>query len=114
MADIRDLVSVRKESLDWALIQTYAGDARYGSAFAGFEGGRRKTFSEEAEREIRDLSGSAALRRDMRAVASGMHRPFLRDGDAVDLYLEFVCQFNEFVNHEPRPFRPILDRDMRL
>jgi len=32
----------------------------------------------------------------------------------LDVYIEFVTIFNEFINHSMRPFRRIIDRDMRL
>jgi hypothetical protein len=72
-------------------------------------------FSKTAEEELRVLSHSAALRNDMRAVATSRHNPFLKVGvvDA-DAYLEFVMTFNEFINHEPKPFKPMIGSDMRL
>jgi len=32
----------------------------------------------------------------------------------MDRLLEFLPQFNEFINHEPREFKKIIDRNMRL
>ncbi len=32
----------------------------------------------------------------------------------MDRLLDFLNGFNEFINHEPKPFKPMLDRDMRL
>jgi hypothetical protein len=41
--------------------------------------------------------------------------PFVRNGVVdIDAYIEFVQQFNEFINHEPKPFRPMIEKDMRL
>lgn len=71
--------------------------------------------SMESEKELVKLSQSESLRRDMDMVASQRHCPFIRDGEVdVDAYIEFVTQYNEFINHEIKPFRPMIDRDMRL
>jgi hypothetical protein len=71
--------------------------------------------SEKAKKELRDLAESAALRRDMETVRANRHNPFVKDGKVdVDAYLEFVEQYNEFINHEPKPFRRMIDKDMRL
>ena len=41
--------------------------------------------------------------------------PFMKAGEPdADAYIEFVTQFNEFINHEPRLFRKIVDCRMRL
>jgi hypothetical protein len=64
--------------------------------------------SDESAAEFRELALSAAMRDDMNAVAARRHNPFVVDGIVnVDAWLEFVQEFNEFINHEPRPFRPI-------
>lgn len=71
--------------------------------------------SKEAEKEIRDLAASDSMRKDMEKVASQRHNPFFKDGKAdIDAYIEFVTQFNEFINHQPKPFKPIIDKVMKL
>lgn len=73
------------------------------------------SLSEEAAKEIRDLASSAALKRDMTIVAESRRKFFIKDGKVdVDAYVEFVCAFNEFINHEPKKFVPMIDKDMRL
>ncbi len=43
------------------------------------------------------------------------HNPFIKQGKVdIEAYLQFVTEFNEFINHTPKPFRPIVDREMRL
>jgi hypothetical protein len=72
-------------------------------------------FSKIAEKEIRDLSHSSSLKKDMDAVACSRHNPFVNAGSVdIDAYIVFVSEFNEFINHEPKPFLPIKDLDMRL
>ena len=71
--------------------------------------------SRAAQEEIRELARSETLKNDLAAVAASRHNPFVREGVVdVDAYIEFVTAFNEFINHEPKPFTPIIDRDMRL
>jgi hypothetical protein len=71
--------------------------------------------SKTAEEELRALSRSQTLKNDMEAVMDSRHNPFLKAGAAdADTYIAFATSFNEFINHEPKPFAPIVDRDMRL
>jgi hypothetical protein len=71
--------------------------------------------SKKAENELREMAGSLALRRDMETVAKTRHNPFIKDGIVdVDAYLLFVGEYNAFINHEPKPFARMIDKDMRL
>jgi hypothetical protein len=71
--------------------------------------------SEKSKKELRELAESDAFRRDMEIVRANRHNPFIKDGKVdVDAYLEFVQQYNEFISHEPKPFKPMIDKDMRL
>jgi hypothetical protein len=71
--------------------------------------------SKKAEQELREFSRSDALRKDMETIASKRHNPFIREGKVdVDAYIEFVTQYNEFINHTPKPFSRIIDKDMKL
>ena len=73
-------------------------------------------FSEEMKKELRELAESEAFRKDMETVRANRHNPFIKEDGTVDVdaYLEFLDDYNEFINHEPRPFRRIIDKDMRL
>jgi hypothetical protein len=71
--------------------------------------------SKAAQEEMRSLSRSEALKNDLAAVAATRHNPFMKAGVAdADAYIAFVTAFNEFINHEPKPFVPMIERDMRL
>ena len=71
--------------------------------------------SQAAQEELRELARSEALKKDMAAVAASRHNPFVREGVVdVDAYIEFVTAYNEFINHEPKPFAPMICKDMRL
>jgi len=71
--------------------------------------------SEKAEKELIELAGSEDFRRDMERLSMRNRTPFMKDGlpDA-DAFIEFVMQFNEFINHKPKPFKPMIDKDMKL
>ena len=32
----------------------------------------------------------------------------------MDRLLEFLTEYNEFINHKPKPFKPMVDREMKL
>ena len=69
----------------------------------------------KAERELVEHAGSDSFRKDMEILNRRHPSPFMKDGKVdVDAYIEFVTQFNEFINHRPKPFRPIIDRVMKL
>ena len=47
--------------------------------------------------------------------AEQKHNPFFKNGKAhADAYIEFVTQYNDFINHLPKPFRRMIDNDMKL
>ena len=71
--------------------------------------------SEKAERELVELAKSDNLKKDIEMLRSRWQMPFIKDGKVdADAYIEFVTQFNEFINHEPKPFKPMIDREMKL
>ncbi len=71
--------------------------------------------SEESKEELLKLSRSADLREDMQTLRRNRHNPFFKDGRVdADAYIEFVTEYNKFINHSPKPFRRIIDKDMRL
>jgi hypothetical protein len=72
--------------------------------------------SEEAKEELRRLSQSEAFRKDMETVRANSHNPFVKEDGTVDVdaYFEFLDDYNEFINHEPKLFRRMIDKDMRL
>ncbi|MCL5062326.1 MAG: hypothetical protein M0Z70_11255 [Nitrospiraceae bacterium] len=73
------------------------------------------SISDKAAKELFELSKSDSLRKDMQTVSLQRHNPFLKDGKVdVDAYIEFLSEYNEFINHEPKPFSPIKDKIMRL
>lgn len=74
-----------------------------------------KPFSRQAEEEMRALSGSLVLRQEMEVLAASRSNPFVRAGQVdADAFITFVQEFNEFINHQPKRFRPMTGSDMRL
>lgn len=73
-------------------------------------------FTPAAENELQELAKSESLKKDMETVRRNRHNPFIRKDGSVDAdaYITFVTEFNEFIGHKPRPFRQIVDKDMRL
>jgi len=71
--------------------------------------------SKKAAKEFLELSKSESLKKDMEVLRHQRHNPFIKNGNVdVDAYIEFVTEFNEFINHEPKPFKPIIDKEMKL
>lgn len=71
--------------------------------------------SEKAKEEMRELAASTSMRDDMRQVAMHRHNPIMVDGKVDgDRLIEFLTGYNEFINHEPKPFKPIKDTIMKL
>jgi len=71
--------------------------------------------SEKEKQEWTVLAESTSLRDDMRRLSESRHNPFLKDGIVdIDKYIEFLNEYNEFINHTPKPFKPMIDRIMKL
>ncbi|MBI5056792.1 MAG: hypothetical protein HZB61_09280 [Nitrospirae bacterium] len=71
--------------------------------------------SESEKYEMLRLAGSSSLREDMQYLSSHRHNPVLIDGRVdMDRLIEFLNGFNEFINHEPKPFKPMIDKNMKL
>jgi hypothetical protein len=71
--------------------------------------------SSEAEKELINLAESETFKNDMELLRLRWQAPFIKAGKVdVDAYIEFVQQFNEFINHQPKPFKLMIDKDMRL
>ena len=71
--------------------------------------------SEKEREEMLRLAASSTLRDDMAYLATHRYNPLLVNGMVdMDRLLVFLNEFNEFINHEPKPFSPMIDKDMRL
>ncbi|MBI5050496.1 MAG: hypothetical protein HZC11_06450 [Nitrospirae bacterium] len=73
------------------------------------------TISENEKKEFLRLADSKSLKEDMRYLSEHRHNPVILDGEVdIDRWVLFLNEFNEFINHEPKPFKPMIDKDMRL
>lgn len=71
--------------------------------------------SKEEKRELKKLAKSSKLKEDMQKLESYRHNPFMvQDKINIDRFLTFLNEYNKFINHHPKPFRKIIDKDMRL
>ncbi len=71
--------------------------------------------SEKEKREMLEMAGSQSLREDMRRLKAAAQNAFVRDGKVdIESYIEFLNAYNEFINHRPKPFKPIKDNLMKL
>ena len=65
--------------------------------------------------EMLALSRSQAMRDDAREVAERRHNPLLRDGVvSAQRVVEFLTQYNEFLNHPMKPFERPIEDNMKL
>lgn len=67
------------------------------------------------QEEMLRLSKSSLLKKDMRYLAAHRHNPLLVDGKVdLDRLIAFLTDYNEFINHTPKPFKPMIDKVMKL
>ena len=66
---------------------------------------------EAVREELAKYAHSESLKKEMKKVARSRHGLFIDNPDA---YIEFLCQYNEFINHERKPFLPMVEKDMKL
>ena len=58
---------------------------------------------------------SPELKRDLRKIAQNRHNPVMVNGEVdMDRLLTFLNECNSFFNIKKKPFRRIIDKDMRL
>ncbi len=66
-------------------------------------------------KELLMLAGESSLKKDLRYLAANRHNPLMVNGRVeMDRLIQFLQEFNEFLNHKPKEFRPIPDHKMRL
>lgn len=71
--------------------------------------------TEQERRELKELAASPALREDLRFLSRCRYRHFIRAGRVdLDQVVAFLTEFNEMINHQPKPFKKIIDHDMKL
>ncbi|MBI5418204.1 hypothetical protein HZA55_09735 [Candidatus Poribacteria bacterium] len=67
------------------------------------------------KKELLYFSKSSSLKKDMNYLSLNKYNPIFVNGKAdMDKFIDFLTQYNEFINHKPKLFRPIIDNDMKL
>jgi hypothetical protein len=73
------------------------------------------TLSKNEKEELIALARSSSLKKDMQYLSAHRHNPLIVNGKVdPDRYITFVTEYNEFINHRPKPFKPIIDKMMKL
>lgn len=71
--------------------------------------------SEREKEELLRLAELPSLKEDMRHLSAHRHNPVIVDGRVdIDRWIAFLTEYNEFINHRPKPFKPIIDKVMKL
>lgn len=71
--------------------------------------------SDDELNELKRLAKDASLTSDLRHLMRHRYNPLLIDKQVcISRLFDFLNDFNEFINHRPKPFKPIIDKDMRL
>ena len=71
--------------------------------------------SNKEKEELQRVAASALVRKDMQHLSANRFDHFI-EGQTInmDRLLIFLTEYNEFINHSPKPFKPIIDRIMKL
>lgn len=73
------------------------------------------TLSDAEKKEMLEIAASPAVRQDMRLLRQTRHSLTRGDGQVdIDSWIEFLTHYNEFINHEPRPFTPMQEHTMKM
>ena len=73
------------------------------------------TLNIKEQEELRRLAESSSLQNDMKYIAAHRHNLLIVDGKVdLDRFITFLTEYNEFINHKPKPFKPMIDRIMKL
>jgi len=71
--------------------------------------------NEVEKKELSELANSIRFREDLRKISKNRYNPFVVNGDIdADRLITFLTEYNYFINHNPKPFRRIIDRIMKL
>lgn len=72
--------------------------------------------TDEKEKEVCAAAAAYGLHGDdIRHLAKNRHKPFLKDGKVdIDSYIDFLNDYNEFINHMPKPLKPMKEKIMKL
>ncbi len=71
--------------------------------------------NEKEKKELILFARSTSLREDLRQVTS-LRAEWLQNQNLenIETWLTFLKGYNEFINHKPKPFRPISEKIMKI
>ena len=73
------------------------------------------TISDESRKELKKLALSKKLRADMATLKGMQHNPFIQDGlIQPKVFIEFVIEYNAFINHHHKAFKPMTGSHFKL
>ena len=73
------------------------------------------TLSKSEKEELIALARSSSLKEDTLYLSAHRHNPLIVDGKVdLDRYITFLTEYNEFINHQPKPFKPMVEKIMKL
>jgi len=73
------------------------------------------TLSIKEKEELVALVKSSSFKEDMQYLSAHRHNPLIVNGKVdPDRYITFVTEYNEFTNHQPKPFKPMVEKIMKL
>lgn len=71
--------------------------------------------TENEKQELLEMAGSGELQKDMRRVKHAGENTFVRNGEIdLDAYIEFLDAFNAFISHRRKPFKPMMEGNLKL
>ncbi|MFQ5900752.1 MAG: hypothetical protein ACE5IH_04265 [Thermodesulfobacteriota bacterium] len=71
--------------------------------------------SKDEKKELIEMARSPSLKEDMKRLLVRRHNPVMVNGKVdIDRLITFLTDFSEFINHRPKPFKPIIDKVMKL
>ena len=66
-------------------------------------------------KEMLRLARSSSLKKDMTYLSKHRHNPVMVNGSVdMDRLITFLTEYNEFINHQPKPFKHVMDKVMKL
>jgi hypothetical protein len=71
--------------------------------------------TDEEKAELKAQAASESLRADCDYLRALSRDAFLVDGEVdCDRVMEYLTAYNEFLGHPVKPFRPFIEKDMKL
>ena len=72
-------------------------------------------FSDQEKTELRAVAASESMRADSERLRATRHNPFMVDGMVnCDRVIDFLTEYNEFLNHPMKPRRNFIEKNMKL